>query len=58
MGGAIPIACLLWWNMYRTVKSQAFLKLVDQAFVEEIEDENDASNWDVFYADVSDHNAD
>ncbi|MHA2497204.1 MAG: hypothetical protein ACXAEI_17165 [Candidatus Hodarchaeales archaeon] len=55
MGGVIAIALLAWWCMYRAlVKSQAFLKFADQAFIGEIEDEKDDSNWDVFYADVSD----
>lgn len=59
MGGVIAIALLAWWYMHRAlVKSQAFLKFADQAFIEEIEDENDDSNWDAFYADVSDHNDD
>jgi hypothetical protein len=58
--GSMPVACLWWYH--RVVKSQAFLKsaplLMHQSFIEEIEDENKASYWDVFYDDVSDHNDD
>jgi hypothetical protein len=60
--GSLPAAWLLWRYLHRAVKSQAFLKsaplLMHQAFIEDIKDENEDSYWDVFYADVSDHNDD
>lgn len=58
--GGIPY--LMWRYLHRAVKSQAFLKsaplLMHQVFIEDIEDENDDSYWDVFYADIPDHNDD